>query len=78
MSKGSSQEVGNDSGSNRENIDVNMDVNIDSRRVSRLRDQPTLETEVLKLLHAHTPEYNYLPPVVNCSISIPIKTLERS
>ncbi len=45
---------------------------MDSRRLSRLRDQPTLETEVLKPVCAHAPEYNYLPPVVNSSMSFPI------
>ncbi len=34
----SSQEVGNDSRSDRENIDINMDVNMNSRRLSMLRD----------------------------------------
>ena len=71
-----------DSGSERENIDVNKSnpiqsqrgkqLNIAQRQSTRPRKKPTGETEMLKPVRGHAPEYNYLPPVVNSSISFPI------
>ena len=71
-----------DSGSERENIDVNKSnpiqpqrgkqLNIAQRQSTRSRKKPRVETEVLKPGGAHAPEYNYLPPEVNSSISFPI------
>ena len=42
------------------------------RQSTRSRAKSRLETEVLKLVRGHAPEYKYLPPVVNSSISFPI------
>ncbi len=47
-------------------------LNIARRQSTRSRDQPRVEKEVLNPAHGHASEYNYLPPLVNSSISFTI------